>query len=504
MPILYFRNSKGKFQVVPAIIGYSAYQIAVENGFEGTEAEWLESLKPKRGVDYWTEADKQEIIDAVLAQLGGSGDTTEPSYTTKIMLMHGDNDTVTTVFEESAVGHSPKVRMTIYADKLRFTGETTENTYTLPDDSTGIAGLSYLMNQSTPDDGWEVGSTQIIGGTEGQNTEIMRFPVYSDSSSSGDSSGDSASSGDSSGGSSGGSSADEPTYTTYITLNPQFAYAYTSPATSPNCPVLTVKVTETGFEVYADETIVSRWTYEGDYTFEGVSTDDISAGIGTKTYAPGTSFTIGGVAYNYGIELYAHTTVDVSTYTIPAGIYECAETPTMPTAQVYGTLDFTGGENSYSSMEADPNYIYYDEEEVYEDHIGWSEEDELKRTITINEDGKVSKEFYDWFMENYSEKIYTTKIMLMHGDDDTVTTVFEETAFGHSPKVRMSIYSGGFQFTGESTEVSYTLPADSTGIIGLSCEPNHDEPDDGWAVGDEQIIGGEEGQDTEIMRFPVY
>lgn len=25
--------------------GYSAYQIAVQNGFEGTEAEWLESLK---------------------------------------------------------------------------------------------------------------------------------------------------------------------------------------------------------------------------------------------------------------------------------------------------------------------------------------------------------------------------------------------------------------------------------------------------------------------------
>lgn len=54
-----------------------AYMIAVKNGFEGTEAEWLESLTgepgrtPVRGVDYWTDNDKEEIKryidDAVLA-----------------------------------------------------------------------------------------------------------------------------------------------------------------------------------------------------------------------------------------------------------------------------------------------------------------------------------------------------------------------------------------------------------------------------------------------------
>lgn len=31
--------------------GKSAYEIAVEHGFEGTEAEWLESLKGKDGAD---------------------------------------------------------------------------------------------------------------------------------------------------------------------------------------------------------------------------------------------------------------------------------------------------------------------------------------------------------------------------------------------------------------------------------------------------------------------
>ena len=51
--------------------GKSAYDIARDNGFEGTEAEWLESLKgkdgengvtPQKGTDYWTNTDKEEIL----------------------------------------------------------------------------------------------------------------------------------------------------------------------------------------------------------------------------------------------------------------------------------------------------------------------------------------------------------------------------------------------------------------------------------------------------------
>lgn len=55
--------------------GLSAYEIAVNNGFEGTEQEWLDSLNgadgytPVKGVDYFTAADKAEIVSAVLAEL---------------------------------------------------------------------------------------------------------------------------------------------------------------------------------------------------------------------------------------------------------------------------------------------------------------------------------------------------------------------------------------------------------------------------------------------------
>ena len=48
----------------PLSVGPSAYEVAVANGFDGTEQEWLESLKgytPIRGVDYWTKADIEEM-----------------------------------------------------------------------------------------------------------------------------------------------------------------------------------------------------------------------------------------------------------------------------------------------------------------------------------------------------------------------------------------------------------------------------------------------------------
>lgn len=43
--ILKIKNEKGEWVAVPAIQGESAYDIAVRNGFVGTETEWLESLK---------------------------------------------------------------------------------------------------------------------------------------------------------------------------------------------------------------------------------------------------------------------------------------------------------------------------------------------------------------------------------------------------------------------------------------------------------------------------
>ena len=51
-------------KVAGTLTGKSAYQIAVDNGFEGTEQEWLESLK-----SVLTAQDKSDIADIVLSEL---------------------------------------------------------------------------------------------------------------------------------------------------------------------------------------------------------------------------------------------------------------------------------------------------------------------------------------------------------------------------------------------------------------------------------------------------
>lgn len=67
------RILRGKLSGLKAIHGYSAYEVAVVNGFDGTVDEWLASLKgasgdtPVKGVDYYTNDEKQAFIEEILA-----------------------------------------------------------------------------------------------------------------------------------------------------------------------------------------------------------------------------------------------------------------------------------------------------------------------------------------------------------------------------------------------------------------------------------------------------
>lgn len=68
-------------QLISKTVGESAYEIAVNNGFEGTEEQWLQTLigaqgqpgadgyTPVKGVDYFTEGDIAQVVGQVLAQL---------------------------------------------------------------------------------------------------------------------------------------------------------------------------------------------------------------------------------------------------------------------------------------------------------------------------------------------------------------------------------------------------------------------------------------------------
>lgn len=57
---------KGKINKLIELHGYSAYEIALIHGFKGTEEEWLASLVPVKGKDYFTEEDINSIVPLVL------------------------------------------------------------------------------------------------------------------------------------------------------------------------------------------------------------------------------------------------------------------------------------------------------------------------------------------------------------------------------------------------------------------------------------------------------
>lgn len=84
---------QGRVNYMKTIHGYSAYEVAVLNGFKGTEQEWLDSLigpqgipgtaaakgdkgdpgkdgyTPIKGVDYYTEAEKEEVVAEVVSTM---------------------------------------------------------------------------------------------------------------------------------------------------------------------------------------------------------------------------------------------------------------------------------------------------------------------------------------------------------------------------------------------------------------------------------------------------
>ena len=60
---------RGSLSKLDAVHGKDAYEVAVAEGFDGTRAEWLASLKgpaPVKGVDYFTPEEVQNVIDTVL------------------------------------------------------------------------------------------------------------------------------------------------------------------------------------------------------------------------------------------------------------------------------------------------------------------------------------------------------------------------------------------------------------------------------------------------------
>ena len=48
-PIISFKDAQGVWHDVPALRGLSAYQLAVKNGYTGTEEQWIDSIEGVEG-----------------------------------------------------------------------------------------------------------------------------------------------------------------------------------------------------------------------------------------------------------------------------------------------------------------------------------------------------------------------------------------------------------------------------------------------------------------------
>lgn len=85
MAILKIRDKNGNIVNVPAIKGQSAYEIARDNGFEGNEQEWIDSLKGNQGKSAY-----QYAQDGGFTSTDSSGVAYSP-YFCKHMLVCEDN-----------------------------------------------------------------------------------------------------------------------------------------------------------------------------------------------------------------------------------------------------------------------------------------------------------------------------------------------------------------------------------------------------------------------------
>ena len=128
----------GKLSGLNTIHGYSAYEVAVICGFRGTEEEWLASLKgasgatPVKGVDYYTNAEKQAFIEEILA---AATEISSPARIGEVLLLasawngsgvlHSQIVAIDGVTENSQVDLTPNVeQLVVFHEKdLTFVTE---------------------------------------------------------------------------------------------------------------------------------------------------------------------------------------------------------------------------------------------------------------------------------------------------------------------------------------------------------------------------------------------
>lgn len=133
----------GTLSIPDTIHGKSAYELAVMNGFNGTEQEWLASLKgekPQKYIDYFTAEDVKKIVDEVVKNISIQGATAKIGNVTILANKWVGTDspysqvvTVEGVTENSQVDLTPSAeQLAIFHEKdLTFVTENEDGVVTV-------------------------------------------------------------------------------------------------------------------------------------------------------------------------------------------------------------------------------------------------------------------------------------------------------------------------------------------------------------------------------------
>lgn len=153
MAILRVKDKNGNIIDIPAIRGYNAYQLALAHGFEGTEAEWLNSLEGPQGPPYeLTEEDKSNIASRVEENLRPE----QAAMDARVDVLEADAvDTETRLaILENAVANYSKLQVEKVASIEEITNP--DIIYLLPS-ADGSYYYEYLLYNGVP---------EIIGNTD--------------------------------------------------------------------------------------------------------------------------------------------------------------------------------------------------------------------------------------------------------------------------------------------------------------------------------------------------
>lgn len=110
----------------PGENGKSAYEIATENGFEGTVEEWLKSLNgkdghtPVKGEDYFTEVEVIEIIDSVESKISPKINEIEQEQIVQNNHISNNSNKITVLEEKSGAKINLEVNPTNYIMTLEL------------------------------------------------------------------------------------------------------------------------------------------------------------------------------------------------------------------------------------------------------------------------------------------------------------------------------------------------------------------------------------------------